>query len=158
MDVDQEDAPPTVNYPRMGTGGLQYLGLPRDGLRDAYHLLLTMPLGRFFAVMAAGFLTINAAFALLYLVDPHGLRGVRPGSFADAFFFSVQTLGTLGYGVESPQSFYANLVVTAETFVGLFNLAVATGLLFARISRPDRPHHVLESAPVVTAHNGQPGH
>lgn len=111
-------------------------GLANDRWRDAYHFLLTVPLWAFFSVMAGAFLAINAAFALLYLVDPAGLGGARPGDFGDAFFFSVQTLGTLGYGVMAPRTLYENLVVTAEVFVGLFNLAVATGLLFARISRP----------------------
>jgi inward rectifier potassium channel len=123
-------------YPRLGSSRLRYLGLPRDGWRDAYHVLLTMPLPAFFAVMAGAFVTLNSLFAGLYLLDPGGLAGARPGSVFDAFFFSVQTLGTLGYGVIAPRSLYCNLVVTAETFVGLFNLAIATGLLFARISRP----------------------
>lgn len=111
-------------------------GWPRDGWRDAYHVLLTMPLAAFFAVMAGAFLTINGLFASLFMLDPGGIEGARPGKFADAFFFSVQTLGSLGYGVMAPRTLYTNAVATAETFVGLFNLAIATGLLFARISRP----------------------
>jgi len=123
-------------YPRLGSSRLAYLGLPRDGWRDAYHLLLTMPLIAFFGVMAGAFLSINTVFAGLYLIDPAGISGAPHLDFANAFFFSVQTLGTLGYGVLAPRSLWANLVVTAEVFVGLFNLAIATGLLFARISRP----------------------
>jgi inward rectifier potassium channel len=127
---------PPLPYPRLGSSRLAYVGLPRDGWRDAYHVLLTMPLIAFFAVMAGAFLIINTIFASLYLLDPGGIMGARQGSFSDAFFFSVQTLGTLGYGVMAPRTFWANLVVTAEVFLGLFNLAIATGLLFARISRP----------------------
>jgi inward rectifier potassium channel len=144
-----------ATYPRMGSGTLAYLGLPRDGWRDAYHVLLTMPLAAFFAVMAAGFLTVNGVFAGLYLLDPGGVSTARPGNFLDAFFFSVQTLGTLGYGVMSPRSLYSNCVVTAETFVGLFNLAIATGLLFARISRPTARIMFSDKA-VVTAMDGAP--
>jgi inward rectifier potassium channel len=140
-------------YPRMGSRTLTYLGLPRDGWRDAYHVLLTMPLWAFFAVMAAGFLTVNSIFAGLYLLDPGGVTSARPGNFQDAFFFSVQTLGTLGYGVMWPRSLYANGVVTAETFVGLFNLAIATGLLFARISRPTA-RIMFSNKAVVTVHDG----
>lgn len=142
-------------YPRMGAGTLPFRGLPKDSWGDAYHVLLTMPLMAFFAVMATGFLVINTGFALLYLLDRGGLDGVRPGSFADAFFFSVQTLGTLGYGVMAPRSLYANLVVTAETFVGLFNLAIATGLLFARISRPTARIMFSDRA-VITPFEGLP--
>jgi inward rectifier potassium channel len=109
---------------------------PREGWRDAYHVLLTIPLAAFFAVMAGAFLAINGLFASLYMLDPGGIEGARPGKFADVFFFSVQTLGSLGYGVMAPRTLYTNAVATAETFVGLFNLAIATGLLFARISRP----------------------
>ena len=127
---------PPPPYPRLGSSRLAYRGLPRDGWRDAYHVLLTMPLIAFFAVMAGAFLIINTIFASLYLLDPGGVMGARHGSFSDAFFFSVQTLGTLGYGVMAPKTLWANLVVTAEVFLGIFNLAIATGLLFARISRP----------------------
>ena len=131
-----EGETPQVTYPRMGTQGVPYIGLPRDGWRDAYHVLLTMPTLPFLGVLAVAFLLINSVFALLYMSDPGGVTNARPGSFEDAFFFSVQTLGTLGYGVMSPKSFAANATATLETFIGLANLAIATGLLFARISRP----------------------
>jgi inward rectifier potassium channel len=125
-----------ANYPRFGTTGAIYVGLPRAGWRDAYHFLLTMPLWAFMGVMAAAFLTIHGVFALLYFADPTGISGARPNSFADHFFFSVQTLGSIGYGSMAPRSFYANVIVTVETFVGLFNIAIAAGLMFARVSRP----------------------
>jgi inward rectifier potassium channel len=114
-----------------------------------------MPLWGFFAVMAIAFLIVNAFFGSLYLLDPAGLSGARAGSFSDAFFFSVQTLGTLGYGVIAPRSLYENIVVTAEVFLGLFNLAVATGLLFARISRPTARIMFSDRA-VVTPFEGEP--
>ncbi|MGI8841376.1 MAG: ion channel [Caulobacteraceae bacterium] len=142
-------------YPRMGAGTPPFRGLPKEGWHDAYHVLLTMPLWAFFAVMAGAFLTINAAFAGLYLLDPAGIKGEAPGDFADAFFFSVQTLGTLGYGELAPKSLYANAVVTAEVFVGLFNLAIATGLLFARISRPTA-RIMFSRRAVVTPFEGVP--
>ena len=147
--------PGPATYPRMGSRNLTYLGLPRDGWRDAYHVLLTMPLAAFLGVMAAAFLTINAFFGGLYFLDPGAVAGARPGNFTDAFFFSVQTLGTLGYGVMSPRSLYGNIVMTAEIFVGLFNLAIATGLLFARISRPTARIMFSDRA-VVTTFNGAP--
>lgn len=152
-----EDNPETgaAPYPRMGTRALPARGLPNDRWRDAYHYLLTMPLWVFFAVMAAAYLAINSAFALLYLADPGGVSGAGRGDFGDAFFFSVQTLGTLGYGVMAPRTLYANAIVTAETFVGLFNLAVATGLLFARISRPTARVMFSDKA-VITSFEGEP--
>jgi inward rectifier potassium channel len=142
-------------YPRLGSARPSFRGLRREGWRDAYHLLLTMPLAAFFAVMACAFLLINCLFGALYFFDRGGVAGARPGDFGDAFFFSVQTLGTLGYGVMSPRSTFSNLVVTVEVFIGIFNLAVATGLLFARISRPTARIMFSKKA-VVTDFEGAP--
>ena len=152
-DAKAEAAEAQVTYPRMGTQRVPYIGLPRDGWRDAYHVLLTLPTAAFLVVLAVAFLAINAVFALLYMADPGGITNARPGNFEDAFFFSVQTLGTLGYGVMSPRSFAANATATLETFVGLANLAIATGLLFARISRPSA-RIMFSRRAVVTAFDG----
>ena len=119
----------------MGGRRPSIIGHAKDGWRDAYHFLLTMPLGVFFGVMGAGYLAVNTVFALIYLVVG-GVSGVRHGDFLDAFFFSAETLSTVGFGQMAPQTLAAHLAVTLESFVGLFNLAIATGLLFARISRP----------------------
>ncbi|HXU99458.1 MAG TPA: ion channel [Caulobacteraceae bacterium] len=133
----EEDLSPRA-YQRLGTGRVISKGLPRDAWRDAYHILLTIPLWAFLVVMAVGFLAINSLFALIYLymADPGGVAGTRPGNFADHFFFSVQTMASVGYGVMYPRSFHANVIMSVEAFVGMFNLAIATGLLFARFSRP----------------------
>jgi inward rectifier potassium channel len=132
-----------------------YRGLSNDNWRDIYHALLTMPVAAFIGVMAGAFLAVNLLFASLYHLDPHGLSGSRPGNFADDFFFSVQTLGTLGYGAIAPRSLYANLLVTVEIFVGLFQLAIATGLMFARVSRPTA-RIMFSDVAVVTELDGVP--
>jgi inward rectifier potassium channel len=77
----------------------------------------------------------NAIFACIYLVTG-GVEHAKPDSFADAFFFSVQTMGTIGYGAMSPSSFGANVVVVAESVTSLLVTALATGLVFAKFSRP----------------------
>jgi inward rectifier potassium channel len=136
-------------------GNVVFRGAPRDGWRDAYHLMLTMPLGAFMGVMALGYLLINLLFAWLYFLDPAGVAQARPGYFIDYFFFSVQTLGTLGYGVMAPKSLYTNIVVTCEVFSGLLNLGIATGILFARVSRPTA-RIMFSNLAVVTAMNGEP--
>jgi inward rectifier potassium channel len=146
-----------VRYPRMGGDNLPpatYIGHAKDGWKDAYHFLLTMPLPAFFGVMAALYLGINLLFGLLYFLVG-GVDGVKPGDFPAAFFFSVQTLGTIGYGEMAPRSFAAQAIVTVESFFGLFNLAIATGLLFARISRPTARVMFSDRA-VVTLHDGVP--
>ena len=151
--------PPRVRRARMpgplgGTTEVRYIGGARDGWRDAYHYLLTIPLWAFFAVMGAWYLAVNLLFAVLY-VWVGGVQGLKPGDFPGAFFFSVETLGTIGYGEMAPASLGAHLVVTAESFVGLFNLAIATGLLFTRISRPTARVIFSEKA-VVTQYEGEP--
>jgi inward rectifier potassium channel len=115
---------------------VRYVGLERRGLDDSYHRLLTMPFAAFIGLMALAYLLINALFALLYMLEPGSVAGARPGNFGDYFFVSVQTLGSLGYGAMGPQTVYAHLLMTFESFVALFNIAIATGLMFARISRP----------------------
>ncbi len=103
---------------------------------DLYHNILTVAWPFFMLQLAALFLTINLIFALFYAADRGGIVNARPGNFADAFFFSVQTLGTLGYGAMAPRTLYVNLLVTAESFTGILIIALFTGIIFARFSRP----------------------
>jgi inward rectifier potassium channel len=90
----------------------------------------------FFAVGSLAYIVANVMFALLYLLQPGSIAQAKPGSITDAFFFSVQTMATIGYGVMSPATLYANLLMTVETAVGLMFVALTTGLVFARFSRP----------------------
>ena len=111
------------------------IGLERAPWRDAYHRLLTMSWRRFFAFVFGGYLVINAAFALGY----HALGDVidnADGGLLDDFFFSVQTLATIGYGKMAPRTVGANLLVTGEALLGMVGLAVTTGLVYARFARP----------------------
>lgn len=103
---------------------------------DLYHRALTISWPRLGIWSSALYVGMNAMFAMLYLMQPNSITGARPGSFADAFFFSVQTMGTIGYGVLSPATLYANVLVTCESILGMVIVAVATGLMFARISIP----------------------
>ncbi len=118
----------------------------RKGLRlgtslSLYHTLLTMTWTRFMALVAGSYALANAGFALAFVMCGPGALSVASGSgtetvFARAFFFSVETFSTIGYGNVAPATLAANLVVTVEALVGLLWLALATGLLFARFSRP----------------------
>ena len=103
---------------------------------DFYHGILTVSWPWFFLELLAAFIAVNLIFATFYVGDPGGIANARPGSFADAFFFSVQTLGTLGYGVMAPKTLWANLLVTLESFSGILTIALFTGIIFARFSRP----------------------
>ena len=111
-------------------------GQDKGRFLDFYHDLLIASWPVFFLQLAAAFLAVNLMFALLYVIDRGGIANARPGNFADAFFFSVQTLGTLGYGVMAPKTLYANLLVTVESFSGILTIALFTGIIFARFSRP----------------------
>jgi inward rectifier potassium channel len=122
---------------------------------DFYHGILTTTWLGFVARLAALFLIVNLVFAILYVTDRGGISNARPGSFADAFFFSVQTLGTLGYGVMAPRTFYTNILVTAESFAGILIIALFAGMIFARFSRPFA-RVVFSRNAVVTQFEGRP--
>ena len=122
---------------------------------DFYHGILTVSWPLFFLELLAAFIAVNLIFATLYVCDPGGIANARPGSFADAFFFSVQTLGTLGYGVMAPKTLWANLLVTVESFSGILTIALFTGIIFARFSRP-QARVVFSKVAVVTTFDGTP--
>ena len=105
-------------------------------LGDLYHFLLTSSWPRLLTLLVVAYTAANALFALGYLLEPDALENARPGSFADAFFFSVQTMATIGYGHLVPRTLLANVLVTLETMTGLLGLAMVTGLVFAKFSRP----------------------
>ena len=108
---------------------------------NLYFHLMTMPWWQFFGVMLVCFSLLNALFAAIYcLIGIEHLNGVRPGHFLDnflnAFFFSSQTLTTVGYGHVSPGNLPTSLVASLESFAGLLAFALVSGLLYGRFSRP----------------------
>jgi inward rectifier potassium channel len=123
--------------------------------RDPYHLLLTVPWIGFMGIVSAAYLSLNTLFALAYLAGGDCLNGAQSGSFWDAFFFSVQTLASIGYGAIHPKTFYANSIVTVEAIASLLLIAVVTGLAFARFSRPVAKV-LFSQFIIITTHNRQP--
>jgi inward rectifier potassium channel len=119
---------------RTGSYNIHVIGVPAPGLRDLYHALLRVPWWAAFTIIVGGYLLLNVIFAALYL-EVGGVANARPGSFLDAFFFSVQTMGTIGYGSMYPQSTVANILVVTESVTGLVVTALATGLVFVRFSQ-----------------------
>jgi inward rectifier potassium channel len=124
-------------------------------LDDLYHHLVSASWPRLLTLLAGAFLGANALFAFAYLLQPEGIENARPGSLVDAFFFSVQTMGTIGYGKMVPRTFYTNALVTAEVFGGLLGLAMVTGLTFAKFSRPTA-RVLFSRQAVVSPHEGVP--
>jgi inward rectifier potassium channel len=149
------DARPARLIARESADRTQAVGLRRPWFGDLYHFALRLSWCSFLLGGVALYLAANAVFALLYLAQPGAIANARPGAFVDAFFFSVQTIATLGYGVMAPATLYANLVVTLETAVGLMFLALATGLVFARFSRPTA-RVLFSRVAVIGPYNGAP--
>ncbi len=126
----------------------------RDTRNDLYHVLLTSNWVAFFALLAFAYVVFNLVFADLYRLQDGSIANAKPGSFADAFFFSVQTMATIGYGDMHPATLYANLLVTVEVLLGMTGFALATGLIFARFSRPTA-RIVFSRDAVITTHDGR---
>jgi inward rectifier potassium channel len=123
-------------------------------LRDFYHVMLRLNWPLTLCLVTASFLLANTLFAFLYLTLG-GVANAAPGSFTDAFFFSVETMGTVGYGSMYPASQAANWCMVAESVVGLTLTALTTGLVFAKFSRPTARIVFSEKA-VVCPVNGVP--
>ena len=111
-------------------------GLSRAVFNDLFHHFMTISWPQLFATLAAFFLLFDVLFGLLYHLVPGCIANLSPPGFAGAFFFSVETLATVGYGDMHPQTLYGHVVAMAEIFVGLMSLAVITGIMFTRFSRP----------------------
>ena len=113
---------------------IRVVGAPREPWRDVYHWAMRLPWLATLGFIAATFLALNAVFALAFMATG-GIYHARPHNFADAFFFSVQTMGTVGYGAMYPEGFGAQIVMVVEVVVGIVTTALATGLVFAKFSR-----------------------
>lgn len=132
--------PPNRPFPRMvrrrGDSLPVITRLERAPIIDLYHRVMGLPLWGVLVLMAATYLAVNLLFGWLFMLAAGGVDNLRPGDFWNAFFFSVQTFGTIGYGYMFPRSLAADMIVTVESFVALVYVALATGLVFARVSRP----------------------
>jgi inward rectifier potassium channel len=133
---------------------IERIGLRTPVIDDLYHLLRGTTWPRLLGAIVLGWLLLNAAFASVYLALGDAIDGARPGSWVDAFFFSVQTISTIGYGGLSPATPAADAVVVAESVAGLLMTALATGMIFAKFATPRArvlwPHDL-----VVCPHDGR---
>src|SRR5271169_6053133 len=142
---------------RVRSGQFEFvkLNVEKFDWRDTYHLILTLSWPGFAGLVFGIYLLINVVFASLYMLEAHAIAEMAPGSFFDAFFFSVETLATVGYGHMYPETFYGHLITMLEIMVGMFGLAVITGLIFVRFSRPTARMHFSKVA-VIAPFDGVP--
>ena len=122
---------------------------------DVYHRTLVVRWPVFLLAGCVLYLLLNLLFAGLYLLHPGTIDHARTGSFEDAFFFSIQTMATIGYGVLTPSGTYANVVMTVETIVSLLFAAFTTGLTFSRFSRPTA-RVTFSKLATIAPYNGRP--
>ena len=140
---------------RTGQMSLEKLGVSRFDLRDPYHFALTLTWPEFFALLVSAYIAVNLIFASLYYVAPGSVTNLPPRSAVDAFFFSVETLSTVGYGYMVPATLYAHIVATVEIFIGMVFTATMTGLVFVRFSKP-KSKIIFADAMVVSQLRGRP--
>lgn len=131
------------------------IGRPSSFWADLYTAILTARWPSFFAAALVLYLSVHALFAWLYLLEPGSILNAAPGSFVDAYAFSVQTMMTIGYGLFAPATPYAHALVTIEAFIGMFVTAILTGLVFAKFSRP-RANVLFSSSACISRHEGSP--
>jgi inward rectifier potassium channel len=140
---------------RLGTFEFKKLGATRFDLRDPYHLAITLTWPQFLLSLLGFYLFINIIFATLFWLFPGSVGHARAGSFLDAFFFSIETASTVGYGGMYPATLYGHVIASAEIVCGLAFTAILTGLTFVRFSRPRAKLIFAENA-VVAMHHDKP--
>ncbi|HEV2608288.1 MAG TPA: ion channel [Xanthomonadaceae bacterium] len=136
-------------------GKTEVTKLGEDGFSwgDVYHVIMSMTWPRFFRWAIGIYLLVNLVFASAYALGDHAVNNAH--SFAACFFFSVETLATVGYGVMSPATTYGHVVATCEIVTGMMSMAVITGLLFARFSKPTA-RVLFSRVAVITPYDGVP--
>jgi inward rectifier potassium channel len=139
---------------RFGHREIETLGLSQGFWTDLYHRSMTVSWPVFFGMAAAVFIVLNALFAFLYSLGQEPIANAGDHGVLDFFYFSIETLATVGYGDMHPQTNYGHVVATVEIFTGMSFLAVMTGLIFARFSRP-RARFVFAENPVIAEHDGR---
>ena len=139
---------------KVGPREVETRGLEQGFWTDLYHRSMTVQWPIFFGSAALIFVLLNAVFAFFYFLGDAPIANVTGDSPLDLFYFSIETLATVGYGDMHPQTSYGHAVATAEIFTGMCFLAVMTGLIFARFSRP-RARFIFADHPVVTLRDGR---
>jgi inward rectifier potassium channel len=154
MSVPPQVPPGARPVPQAGGYTFWVVGDEPARLRDAYHNFLRMPWPASLTLIALGYFMVNVAFAIGYYAVG-GVDGVHSGSFFDALVFSVETLGTIGYGVMNPVSKAASSIMIVESITSVIVTALATGLVFTKFARATA-RVAFSDRMVITPHDGKP--
>lgn len=146
--VVQQATDPRATFPKIEAVGRKLA--PHE---DFYHWVLTLTWPRFFGAATLAFFAINAVYALLYSLSPGSVQNAN--GLLDYFFFSVETLATIGYGEMSPQTHWGHALVVTEALGGILFSAIVTGLTFARFARP-QARILFSDKLVITPRDGRP--
>ena len=138
---------------KLGPYEVTKLGVRRFTTQDAFHSIMGLTWPQFFGGAVVVYLSVNLVFATLYWLGNHAVANAN--GYADDFFFSVETLATVGYGAMSPATLYGHCVATAEIITGMLSLAVITSLVFARFSKPTS-RLLFSRVAVITPYDGVP--
>jgi inward rectifier potassium channel len=152
---DQPEMHERVARVRVGAYEFKKKGVSRFDLRDPYHLAIALTWPQFLVSLLVLYLLMNVVFASLLWLVPGSVEHARPGSFLDVFFFSIETVATVGYGEMYPATLYGHLIASAEIVCGLAFTAILTGLTFVRFSRP-KAKLVFAANPVIATQHGKP--
>src|SRR5215469_8145444 len=153
--IDQRETREKVARLRLGSYEFKKKGVSRFDLRDPYHLAIALTWPQFLASLLILYLFMNVIFAILFWLVPGSVGHARPGSFLDVFFFSIETVATVGYGEMYPATLYGHLIASTEIVCGLAFTAILTGLTFVRFSRP-RAKLIFAANPVIAMHHDKP--
>jgi inward rectifier potassium channel len=140
----------TVN---LGRAEVTKLGVSRFSPHDAFHMIMSLTWTQFFAGAVTVYLFANLVFASVYALGDHAINNAT--GFSDCFFFSVETMATVGYGSMSPGSLFGHCVATVEIITGMLTMAIITSLVFARFSKPTA-RILFSRVAVITHYNGAP--
>ncbi|MEB3342692.1 ion channel [Okeania sp.] len=140
---------------KIGSIDFKIIGIPNFHWSDFYHWLMKISWLQLWVIIISFYVLINTLFTFLYLGSNGGIANAKPGSFIDAFSFSVQTMATIGYGAMYPTNVYTHILVAIEVFIGLIGVAMITGLMFARFSLPTA-RVLFSKVAVICPYNGVP--
>ena len=140
--------------PTLRLTDIRRIGAPRSDASELYYALVSSSWRRLALMFALIFTIANAFFAVLYLLDEGGIQG-SDGTFFSAYFFSVQSMSTIGYGTMSPTTLWTNIWVTVEVMFGIVLIALTTGIVFAKFARPTA-NVMFSKTAIITRRNGKP--